>query len=1230
MVGKKQVHKQVSMREHIKNKSMWAGSKENQESKMVVLNDAGYLESTTIEYPPALYKIIDEIIVNAIDHYVNNNSLVKKIDICLEPDGSISVRNDGPGITIQLTENLNGDKMYTPQLIFSEYLSGSNLDADEDADRVVGGQNGLGSKITSVNSDYFTVETIDKISNKHYIQTYRDGLLKIEEPIIKKAAKSTKSFTKITFLPSYKVDFNVDIEKFFETLKKLIEVRAYQAAAYTGIKTTFNGNVIPIKGFEDYCKKFNVDIYKSVMTQPNGKHPWEVCIGISDGKERHASIINGICVNDGGNHIKFIQKLMVEHIQPFVIKECKLKKADFKKRILLNNLFIFMKGAIPNPTFKSQTKEMISNPMKTFSDYSFPRGYWKKLWEFISADIMQLFLQQQLGTVKKTANRSKLDIPKYTEATLVRNSKRWHETGLIITEGDSATGIAEAGLKSKASPTFNYEYFGTFGIQGVPMNSLKESSEITSNKTKNNVVKKGKSKKQDTSLNNKFRKVIIEWIMEGSPNTRMPSPKLLKNERLSSLVKILGLDFNKTYDFTEKGNKEMETLRYGFIVGLMDQDLDGFNIFGLVVTFILTFWPYLGARNYIRRILTPLIRAYPKNKKKNKVMEFYSEEHRDKWIEQVGSDYVTKNYVFNFYKGLGSHDKAKGEVKQMFRNIKDKICIYEYDEDTLKCMNIYYGNSPELRKDNLVSSTMPEPVKGLRIPISQQFRIDTKLFQRNNILRKIVNSIDGFIEGRRKIFYAMNAYGRKRIKVQGAAGLAVKHANYHHGESSAEGSIIYMAQAFPQARNLPLLLPNGSFGNRSKGYKDNASSRYIFTMLNSKLTDKLFRKEDDYVLNYDFEDGERFQPKHYAPIIPYSLCESNSIPATGWTISVYARNIDSVIKNVKRMINGEIDSCKKLEINTDHINGRFVTHKKKNYFVGAYEYDEKNRIITIKGLPFDKWSYYYLEGNNADNLNRDKDKKDGIKHLEYIKDYTDYTTDDEVKIEIKLRPGAYEEISANYGNEVFDCIEDCFKLKSSINDRINLLDENNTLVEYTTYEEVFNYWYEYRKKLYVVRIEREKIINGLKIMMLKEIQRFCKLHDTYKITKKTTEEQSIEILSNNKYKIFNKSLIINPKFEQVDLLYDMVVSESYGANYDYLLNLSYKEINKEAYKRRELEINKLKERQEYLLDDTGKFPGSKIWLQELKELEEVIKFGKESKWQYNDGGYTFDDDSSVQ
>ncbi len=1250
--------KQISMIEHVKTRSMWAGSKNSQTIESYVLTetkDGSIFQVEELKYPPALLKIVDEIIVNAIDHYVLNSKLVTEIRIALSSAGEIEVYNNGPGIHVEKTKNLNGIEMYTPQLIFGEFMAGSNF--DDTSDRIVGGQNGIGSKLTVVHSKIFTVETVDAQSKQLYKQSFCDGLTRIEPPTLEPAG-AKKPYTKISFLPDY-AEFKLDPVKFHSTMYKLLETRAWQAAAYTSAKVYFNSKVIPVKSFEDFCQMFTENlVYSTDVTKTDkpAEYPWEVCIAVSDGKERHMSIVNGVYMPKGGSHIQYIQGQIVANLRDRVEKEIKKSGVKFNKNYITNNVFVFMKGPIPSPEFLSQTKEAISDPIEKFSKYEFPVKSWAKIWELLEPAILATFLKKQLGETKTRANRGKVDVPKYKEAKYCRDAKKCHQCGLIVTEGDSASGTADTGLLAKASPTFNYDWFGVYSIGGVPVNGLKESMELKRRKTKDdseivhtkpkprgkratgsvesaslddskNTEKEAPKKSPKRSPGRKAKQKISKDDLE-LPAKRIPNKKIQENERFASLVKVLGLDYNKSYELNEIGDKEFKTLRYGFIVGLTDQDLDGFNIFGLLATYFMTYWPALVHRGFIRRINTPIIRAYPKNKKKDTVKEFYSEREAKDWVTEQGEASIKSKYTLKYYKGLGSHKQAFKEVTQIFKNINQKIRTYTLDAESFNTMYIYYGEDTKPRKIHLADPNIEEPSEGLMVPITQHFKIDTKLYQRDNIIRKLLSVPDGFVDSRRKVFFAARKNGRNEIKVQGLAGKAVADANYHHGEDSLAQTIVRMAQGYPMARNLPLLLPLGQFGTRAKAYKDYAASRYIYTMINYRLADKMFRKEDDYILEYEVEDGNRYEPKYYVPIIPYVLCEDNDIPATGWKITVYARDIKAIFKNCREMIMGTSKKCKKLPPWLRGFKGTLKTYKNRVYSVGVYEHVEEDNAIHITELPVGVFSNAYLKGSDDDKISKKDKEKKGIQALEYVEDFEDNTSMEGVDIWIYLKTGAYDAITAEdskYGNPVFDPLEDYFQLKEPIYHHINLVNEKHEVVEYKSYEDVFNDWFEFRKNLYAVRVERELILIDLEVKMLQNMQRFSKNHDKYGITNKTTEDAANAVLKKEKYDIFNHTILENPRYTSVQLLRDLVTLAEHGASYDYILRMSYRDLTENAYTKREAKIAELLERKQYLIDDDGLFVGAKIWLLELDELEAAIQEGLASDWFYGENEFTFED-----
>jgi DNA topoisomerase-2 len=121
------------------------------------------MELRDCKYVPALYKIFDEILVNAIDHTTRVKRLrdadaavcpVKKICVDINrTTGVVAITNDGEGLPIDQGEH----GCYVPELIFGHLLTSANFDDEADAERTIGGQNGIGAKACNIYSTRFEV-----------------------------------------------------------------------------------------------------------------------------------------------------------------------------------------------------------------------------------------------------------------------------------------------------------------------------------------------------------------------------------------------------------------------------------------------------------------------------------------------------------------------------------------------------------------------------------------------------------------------------------------------------------------------------------------------------------------------------------------------------------------------------------------------------------------------------------------------------------------------------------------------------------------------------------------------------------------------------------------------------------------------------------------------------------------------------------------------------------------
>ena len=83
----------------------------------------------TVTYNPGLYKIFDEILVNAMDNRQRDPEGTTSIDVTIDVEsGVLSVRNNGRGLPIERYDGAGAEGLYVPEMLFGTLLTGSNFD----------------------------------------------------------------------------------------------------------------------------------------------------------------------------------------------------------------------------------------------------------------------------------------------------------------------------------------------------------------------------------------------------------------------------------------------------------------------------------------------------------------------------------------------------------------------------------------------------------------------------------------------------------------------------------------------------------------------------------------------------------------------------------------------------------------------------------------------------------------------------------------------------------------------------------------------------------------------------------------------------------------------------------------------------------------------------------------------------------------------------------------------
>ncbi|ETN77909.1 DNA gyrase/topoisomerase IV, A subunit [Necator americanus] len=233
-----------------------------------------------IQYVPGLYKIYDEILVNAADNKQRDPKM-NCIKINIEKDkNQISIFNNGKGIPVV---HHKVENMYVPEMIFGTLLTSSNY--DDSQRKVTGGRNGYGAKLCNIFSTEFTLETSSKEFGKAFKQTWINNMTKDKDCQIAKAAG--EDYTKVTFKP--------DLSKFRmkeldDDIIGLMCRRAFDVAGSTkGVKVLLNGKVLPVQGFKQYVEQYTKD-----LTGPTGEPAKVVYESVSFMKQNEMMILQAI------------------------------------------------------------------------------------------------------------------------------------------------------------------------------------------------------------------------------------------------------------------------------------------------------------------------------------------------------------------------------------------------------------------------------------------------------------------------------------------------------------------------------------------------------------------------------------------------------------------------------------------------------------------------------------------------------------------------------------------------------------------------------------------------------------------------------------------------------------------------------------------------------------------------------------------------------------------------
>jgi DNA topoisomerase-2 len=696
---------------------------------------------------------------------------------------------------------------------------------------------------------------------------------------------------------------------------------------------------------------------------------------------------------------------------------------------------LFLRCDIENPSFSSQTKDELGTAVANFGSSC------KVSDEFIEklAKLGVMDAACALTEVKETKAAKKTDgaktktirgIPKLVDANYAGSSDKSAQCTIILCEGDSAKAGIISGLSKE-----DRNFIGVYPMKGKLFNVHGETTK-----------------------------------------------RISENREIAEIKQILGLETGKTYTAADIATK----LRYGKVLFMTDQDLDGAHIQGLGINLFQIEWPSLTKiPGFIGFMNTPILKA----RRGAQELLFYNDGEFEHWKKQFPGAVVPAAWNTKYYKGLGT--STGKEFKEYFEHKKMVSFVHTGKESDDHLDMAFNKKRADDRKEWLSNYSREAYLDTSKPEIPYEEFVDRGLihFSIYDNERSIPNLMDGLKISLRKILYAAFKKGglKTEIKVAQFSGYVSEHSGYHHGEASLNAAIVGMAQNFVGSNNINLFEPNGQFGTRLKGGEDSASERYIFTQL-SRLTRLIFRQEDDAVLSYINDDGQLVEPMYYAPAIPMILVNGSKGIGTGFSTDVIPHNPLQIIAYIRAMLmEASVGDRPTIEPYFKGFKGTIKnissSESLPKYLIkGTYEI-VADRKVRITELPVGTWTDDYKEF--LEKLmempavsDKDKDKGKGDKTASstpVLKEYSDMSTDSVVDITVTFHPSYPHTpkdlqaaiVDADAGTNKLEKLLGLFTTQSTTN--MNLFDAREKLRKYATIYDIIEDYYVERLALYAKR-----------------------------------------------------------------------------------------------------------------------------------------------------------------
>ena len=604
-----------------------------------------------------LHHMVYEVVDNAIDEALAGHC--DEINISLNPDGSVSVEDNGRGIPTEIHDE---EGVSAAQVILTQLHAGGKF--DENSYKVSGGLHGVGVSVVNALSQQLTVEI--HRGGKEYFQSYVNG-----EPqeILKEKGGSSKKGTKIKFLPSTNVfsitEFNFSIiehrmrELSFLNSGVKINLSDLRGVEAKQVSMHYDGGVA---AFVEHLDRNKQKLHPTIIISGE-KEGVQVELALQWNDSYHENVLcftNNIPQRDGGTHLAGFRSGLTRTINNFSKNANKNQKISLSGDDAREGLTCVLSVKVPDPKFSSQTKDkLVSSEVRTIV-------------ESLVNDKLNQWFEEHPSDVKIVIN-------KIVEAALAREAAR---KARELTRRKGALDISNLPGKLADCQEKDASKSELFLVEGDSAGGS---------------AKQGRDRKFQAVLPLKGKILNVERAGEN---------KVIGSTEIGTLITALGSGFKDDFDLSK--------IRYHKIVIMTDADVDGSHIRTLLLTFFYRKMPEIIEAGYLYIAQPPLYKiTHGKS-----VTYIKDENEMNEYLINEG----IKDCVLTLFSGeqIAGDDLKKivYEAKECF-NIINRVSD-KYDKNIVEQTAIAGALNPDILNDSNKASEVAKYVANRLDQLSQE------------------------------------------------------------------------------------------------------------------------------------------------------------------------------------------------------------------------------------------------------------------------------------------------------------------------------------------------------------------------------------------------------------------------------------------------------------------------------------------------------------------------------